>query len=61
MEIKRERDNGRIEISQEACITQMCSRDLGCPSVSKAVATPADGILCRISAENGGRAGQVNT
>ncbi len=60
MEIKRDRANRKIEISQERARPTLpkCSRDLVCPSV-RPVATPADGILCRISAENGGRADKL--
>ena len=52
VEVKRDRARRRIEITQEAYINQMLER-FGM-SKCKAVATPAEGVLSRISAEEGG-------
>ena len=54
MEIRRDRPNRRIEISQEAYIDQMLKK-FGMDDC-KAVGTPAEGVLNRVSIEEGGTA-----
>jgi hypothetical protein len=53
MEIKRDRVNGIIEVSQSAYIARVLEK-FGLAD-SKPVATPAEGILSRLTAEDGGK------
>jgi len=53
VEIKRDRSRRRIEMTQTAYINQMLER-FGMAEC-KPVGAPAEGVLCRITAENGGR------
>lgn len=53
VEIKRDRSRRRIEISQRAYINQMLER-FGMADC-KSVGAPAEGVLTRINAEEGGR------